>query len=147
MREIKFRGRRLDNGEWVYGFYRQYPIFQKCGKCMDHINHFIDYEHNSEFVDPATVGQYTGLKDKNGKEIYEGDIMLTQGPKCRFIQVVEFHNTRETCGRGWVGVNHKTVDNFGHDNPVQGGFSYFPMPCHCEIIGNIHDNPELLKTE
>lgn len=139
MREIKFRGKRLDAKGWAVGH-----LVKMWGAW-----HIIDWndENTAYAVDPATVGQYTGLKDKNGKEIYEGDITLTQGQNCRFIQVVEFHNTRETCGRGWVGVNHKKVDNFGHDYPVQGGFSYFEMPCSCEIIGNIHDNPELLRTE
>lgn len=137
MRTIKFRGRRLDAKGWAVGH-----LVKMWGAW-----HIIDWndENTAYAVDPATVGQYTGLKDKDSKEIWEGDIILTQGQVHKFIQVVEFHNTHETCGRGWVGVNHKTLDNFGHDNPVQGGFSYFPMPCHCEIIGNIHYNPELLK--
>jgi uncharacterized phage protein (TIGR01671 family) len=139
MREIEYRGWDSHNKRWVYGLL-----------LMDVKGHYrIQYDPRqfSVIVDPDSIGEYTGIKDKNNKKIYEGDIILTQGQNRRFIQVVEFHNTRETCGRGWVGVNHKTVDNFGHDNPVQGGFSYSPMPCHCEIIGNIHENPELLKTE
>ena len=66
MREIKFRGKRIDTGEWVYGFYYEKPS----GKSYIY-NNQTRLHHK---VDPATVGQYTGLRDKKGEEIYKGDI-------------------------------------------------------------------------
>lgn len=141
MRQIKFRGKRKDYGYWLYGDYCSLPSSTIL---------FISEKQSVDFerVITETVGQFTGLVDRNGKEIYEGDILLSQGQNKEFIQVVEFHNTDKTCGRGWVGVNHVQIELINGEeikNKISDRFSYFSFPCSCEIIGNIHDNPELLN--
>lgn len=135
MREIKFRGKRLDNGEWEYGDLVQFG--QKCYtpcKCAiipgtasgsDPLCEILfDYE-----VDPATVGQFTGLKDKSGREIYEEDILFDESG----VYAVVCYSMGTFC-----------VD-FGEGFDLQ----YFTDGIHeiCDVVSNIHDNPELLKTE
>ncbi len=126
MREITFRG-KAKSGEWRYGFLflsakgKAYIITEICD--VDGELYPVWYE-----VDPKTIGQYTGLKDENGKEIYEGDI-FTRGRK--FFYVVVFHGG---------GFKLKLL---------KGGFEdMIPLSCvakHGEVIGNIYENPELLE--
>lgn len=127
-REILFRGKRLDNGEWVFG----YPVC--CGNVAQigtfNVMPFGIQIGNGYAVAPTTVGQYTGLTDKNGKKIFEGDI-------CRignltFQVVFQYSQWR---------FSITTPDVYC--NP------YFDSHCgeHCEVIGNIHDHPELMGGE
>lgn len=128
-REIKFRGKRIDNGKWVYGDFRSE---ENCIAVPCYIRHFgIGYDVYP--VDPDTVGQYTGLKDKNGREIYEGDIISARG----IILTVKY------IGGVFFACN---VDSNIDKYPLYI-LCEWENESGCEIIGNIHDNPELLKTE
>ena len=128
MREIKFRGKRLDNGEWIYGslLVSHFKDDKKERYFITQFSGNYTFEHE---VNPATVGQYTGLKDKNGKEICEGDILLDESGT---YAVVGY-----SMGAFYV--------DFGEGFDLQ----YFTECIHeiCEVVGNIHDDPELLKTE
>ena len=133
MREILFRGKRMDDGEWVEG----YLVKAVGGECMILP---VTTEHcgGAEFsegyhCDPTTVGQYTGLKDKNGKRIFEGDIC--RNTRTGEIVSVKWHGTM--AGYVW---NKRRADGFLFD------FGELFRACDkYEVIGNIHDNPELLK--
>ena len=126
-REILFRGKRIDNGEWVEGNIfipdkvakRELPTEILIGTNVVRIS----YE-----VDPSTVGQYTGLCDKNGKKIFEGDIMAFTAYGFNYVGTVEFAD-------GSFSVMCEHASPF-LDQAVSKHGAY--------IIGNMHDNPELL---
>lgn len=130
MREILFRGKRVDNGEWIEGsLCTTIPLDED----FYTISYF-DFEgyYIEEKVIPETVGQYTGLTDKNGKKIFEGDILKhrVQGDILVERGVVEWE---EQHGR-WVYRLNSMKPTF-----------YLHNPDAFEVIGNIHDNSELLK--
>lgn len=162
MREILFRGKRVENGEWVYGNFVMdvTELRQRERQVSDPIlaNGFIrryDFQnHKVEMfdVERETVGQFTGLTDKNGKQIFEGDIL-------------EFEDCGETgyeykegfyfTNRAVVAWRHSAWE-FGkfmyHDSCVleemySSREDFIEIFNYSEIIGNIHDNPELLKGE
>lgn len=121
MREIKSRGKRLDNGVWVEGSLLQNDY----GVCM--IVEFVDHHEQWHEVDPDTVGQYTGMKDKNGEEICEGDIVEWENMiGTKMCSVIAYR------GRGFCFVD-------AHNKPEEIWCYVFKK------IGNIHDNPEMLK--
>lgn len=145
MREIKFRGKRIDNGAWKYG-----DLLRIVGGCViyhgsrteselieDRPNLAIElYMNEVSPVVPDTVGQYTGLKDKNGKEIYDGDIL---GTSDRVIGYVK-GSVRGYC-YDVVYINHPAEESrWTLYSTVKDDY-----PEQIEVIGNIYDNPELLK--
>lgn len=139
MREIKFRGIRIDNGEWVYGDYHRRVGNVHCIICMepDDNGKVVYVVHQ---VDDDTIGQFTGLHDKNGKEIYEGDI-------------VKWILTMPGVGLngGYEEYEIEEIDVIKWDS----GALYLGEYCaavfadesegYAEIVGNIHDNPEILN--
>lgn len=136
MRDIIFRGKRLDNGEWEYGDLLQYDDGSVC--IGVHSKNYTDDGFNSgqyrriALVDEDTVGQYTGMKDKNGKKIFERDIMSL---------VTEFGDTiiREI----------RFIDGafcvIGEQEDDLHGLSWAVEMCDGIVGDNIHDNPDLLK--
>ena len=135
MREILFRGKRLDNGEWVYGSFCMDAREQFNGLCgVDGFIRLYDKakgKMQTYEVDRETVGQYTGLKDKNGKRIFEGDI----------VEGADF--TAEDGGYGVVSFDDGAFEIIG--NNCCGTFHENYWGRDFEVIGNVHDNPELLK--
>ena len=122
MRDIKFRGKRTDNGKWVCGFYIK-DIWGDGESC------YIYYDCEDYEVDPATVGEYTGLKDKNGVEIYEGDILRSS---LGWVFPVE-----------WDEENARYIGHVMRDG--EWYVCYVGREPAAEVIGNVHDNPELAK--
>jgi uncharacterized phage protein (TIGR01671 family) len=128
MREIKFRGKRIDNGEWVYGGYvHQTDLY---GEVVD-IHYIIDGTTTIDYdlgeihqVIKETVGQFTGLKDKNGVEIYEGDTLSDWEND---ILEVKYDKTDGMFTITWDDI----VSNFSIDDSKD-----------FEVIGNIHDGVE-----
>lgn len=135
MREISFRGKRKDNGNWVYGFLADYIAGIKASINPEYMG-VVD-ETNFYCVDPYTVGQYTGLTDKNGKRIFEGDIIRTK-------------KYGKSIGRSNVNgfdifsvIYSPAVFRIERESPPRV-FNFVGNGADYEIIGNIHDNPELL---
>lgn len=141
MREIIFRGKRVDNDEWVYGFYfervRNYAGLKTVKHC------YIKYETWDEGfitfeVKPETVGQFTGLTDKNGNKIFEGDIVA-----------IDEYSTFSSTGKGFVNFYDGGYTSF-YGQDLLGRDCYDPLCSVCKeryIIGNIYDNKELLEND
>lgn len=140
MREILFRGKRTDNGEWGYG-----NLVRGCDEKYAYIVEFGNEELCRNYVDvhPETVGQYTGLKDKNGTKIFEGDIV-----KCvdannggSFTAIVSFGNPNYEYNWGFQLVR------MGGDSLNTDILLWVDMEetgAYIEVISNIYDNHELL---
>ena len=129
MREILFRGKRVDNGEWVYGAY--YGLCRMTNKAGDFGYAHLMRQSNDEplyRVDPETVGEYTGLTDKNGKRIFEGDILSDGDDTYKVVfedGIFQIDNSHYITGL-YVAIHTEKID---------------------EVIGTIYDNPELLEVE
>lgn len=146
MREILFRGKRVDNGKWVEGFLSKSRNIEEKPALLKPC---IDYEEKgvmvSSIVDPETVGQLTGLTDKNGNKIFEGDIVQRKvnvyrlGEREpsgeRILTGIVVWETHQHCTGSWA---LSAYDEFGNKANYLFDDSF-------EVVGNIHDNPELLE--
>lgn len=160
MREILFRGKRTDNDEWVSGYYvcKKRPYFKDKGVNLEHLicrnleiengdcKQFVDTIMTAHLVDPETIGQYTGLTDKNGKKIFEGDIINVTPDVTNRLMDVRWNDETLSweltdVGTPAFGINHifNTIDLA--ELEVES--------CYGEripfIVGNVYDNPEMME--
>lgn len=145
MREILFRGKGKDSNKWYEGYYMAlsettYCFTEDYAANPDNTKHYIVFDRMTDWglpnqhwkvnIDPETLGQYTGLKDRNYMRIFEGDIVrLFQRYDKNLL--VEYRNSGFTC----TDLNH-----------IHAEISFY-TPDLIEVIGNIHDNPELIEGE
>lgn len=146
MREILFKAKRLDNGEWVEGFYVRQEETSYCFKedyerHPENTKHYIAFDMMTDWglpnkhliaeIDPETLCQYTGMKDKNSNRIWENDIVRIENSMDDGIGNIEFYG-----GMWYVdGEPSNTLyDIIEYDDIVE-----------MEVVGNIFDNPELMK--
>ena len=151
MREILFRGKRIDNGEWVSsgnlitfndeGEGKQFFIPKMNAKCTcthDEQDNIISFDSGMFYkVDPDTVGWFTGLTDKNGKKIFESDIVKIPDDYEEFgINAGEIYEVYFAFGGFRLKPKYSKANGFWLEDDET-----------VEIIGNIYDNPELLEGE
>ena len=128
MREILFRGKRISDGEWVEGYLGVEvggaPVIEYCGTDED-VGDYVE----EQFVNPESIGEFTGLTDKNGVKIFEGDIL---------------HAAQGNFVVRWS----ESICSFvaGEKERMRPCMNSGTMNC-CEVIGYIFDNPELLESD
>ncbi len=135
MREILFRG-RSENGKWIYGYVVKGNYNTGFGIIEDHIDTGLQH------VEERTIGQFTGLTDKNGKKIFEGDIVKA------IISINDYSRDRDRNEEGIYEIKYHTKHCYfylakeGNNLLFDGNWRYYLK--EIKVIGNIHDNPELL---
>lgn len=160
MREILFKAKRLDNGEWVEGYYRadkDLDTHYICGWNYYASENGLEREPFEEEINTDTLCQYTGLTDKNGRKIWENDILIGHGNDRDLSKVVfgEFDvidaGTLEIVDRviGWHTEVVETdalskCEPFCLQMPLT---DFYIKRSEFEVFGNIFDNPELLEVE
>lgn len=142
-RQIKFRGKRLKDGEWIYGDLVEnqgrFFIYHAASETTIEDNDDCKIAVSAVEVNPATVGQFTGLLDSNGKEIYEGDIITVKG---RYPRVVLWDKMMWAL----MPTEYYHDEVFWVMNLQHPGVDWWEeFADEFEIIGNIHDNPSLIS--
>lgn len=158
-RKILFKAKRIDNGEWVEGYYiyhikRTPCVFNDCVRPEDE-QHVIMRDGFSDWnmprntihydIDPKTLCQYTGLTDKNGNKIFENDVVHLFGQdtirRYDWKAVVEYGNPNSLYSWGY---QLKPIGEFEYNRDILFWIGMEEVNIYCEVIGNIFDNPELL---
>lgn len=162
MREIIFRGKSSETREWIYGSLIKRTIgsfiVDENNKCSLQCCGEFDFSFNSKLVKSESIGQYTGLTDKNGKRIFEGDIFKFNDEvwESYYTSCGTEYNSWEVENYGVVGFyeysgrfdfieykfNENSVEADLHEN---NAIDFAEFVSELEVIGNIHDNPEFLK--
>ena len=148
MREILFRGKRTDNGEWAKGYY----IHRPTAVCIGESNPSyiwvppVDPDDNTKIFEvfSETVGQFTRLTDRNNNMIFEGDIvrLTDEHNEIEWTAVVVFGNPNGEYNWGW---QLKAIGEFDGNKDILLWVDMEDSGAYCEVIGNIYDNPELLE--
>lgn len=154
-REILFRGKLIDNGKWVEGQYAYLLNFRtEDGEPINHM--IVDGTPFGQTVDPTTIGQYTGLTDKNGKRIFDGDILRWTRKDIRLVgyYVYDLHRgynygdvlqvISNRAGFMLAGLKDDMLD-VPNANAKVDNYKFWNFQGSLEVIGNIHDNPELME--
>ena len=137
MREILFRGKQVGNNQWVEGDLRHLET--------GGLGIVADQDLFAVVVHPETVGQYTGLKDKNGKMIFEGDILAIKFFP-RYVERVLWDGPPDAIAKVFWDLNAFSLDANGKLDKRYADFCDINYK-ETEIIGNIYDDPELIKEE
>ena len=146
MREILFKAKRIDNGEWVEGYYcikKPYCFDNRIGSKAIIITEHSSTGTVSFEVNPDTICQYTGLTDKNGNKIWENDVVKyhfgDDVAPIRFGKYMSCFDSTKTAHIGFY------VDWDDRTKPLRKDLGYWVEMIDCNVIGNIFDNPELLE--
>ncbi|MGN0500045.1 MAG: YopX family protein [Ruminococcus sp.] len=133
MRKILFRGKRESDGKWIYGLYTDRSVYGTDFPCIMPLR--MEKDDGDWAIISETVGQFTGLTDKNGNKIFEGDIVRTK----KYGKIVRHCNVNgyDTFKIVYVPAIFRIENKYRGFNLVGNETDY-------EVIGNIHDNPELI---
>ena len=140
MRDIEFRGKTVKSKEWIYG-----SFVTRKNRSWIHFYDVNNFECLYE-VDESTVGQYTGLKDKNGVEIYERDIVKRKFAFYQDVSEVVFDN--DTAAFGMVSIkelDNQSISTFKKGRRVSFNKNFVDGYDYVEVIGNIYENKDLVK--
>ena len=138
MREIKFRGYNKELGRWFYGYLFIVTDGRNFIRCVAKREEKVGESFFDMLVEKDSVGQFTGLKDKNGKEIYVGDII-------KWITIGEEGGNFEDIGVETDMGNHEVIFENGKFTTTKPNIPIGHINKRCEVIGNKFENPELLK--